>query len=173
MTHDKRVDLDGSPIFLVGFMGAGKTTVGRELARQLDYEFLDLDDLITDAAGMSVQEIFSQRGENEFRKLEAQAINSCRNRIGFVIALGGGAYVSEANRAALKSIGKTVWLNCPLEVCLARIRGDRSRPLLKSDDEMRELLDRRQSAYSQADYVIDAADASPEEIAQLVISFLR
>src|SRR5690242_11447482 len=114
MTKDDGTVLDGSPIFLVGFMGAGKTTVGRELARRLDYEFLDLDDWIADAVGMSVQEIFSQLGEHEFRKLEATAINSCHDRSRSVIALGGGAYICEANRETLRSIGKTVWLNCPL-----------------------------------------------------------
>jgi shikimate kinase len=171
--EDDRTVLDGSPIFLVGFMGAGKTTVGRELARQLDYEFLDLDELISDAAGMSVQEIFSQLGEDEFRRLEARAITSCRNKSRCVIALGGGAYVPETNRETLQSIGKTVWLNSPLELCLSRIRGDESRPLLKSDDEMKALLEYRQSAYSLADYAIDTADDSPEEIARRVVDLLR
>jgi len=169
MSEDDRTALDGSPIFLVGFMGAGKTTVGRELARQLDYEFLDLDDWIADAAGMTVQEIFAQFGEDEFRKLEAKAIDSCRDRRRSVIALGGGAYVSEANRETLRSIGKTVWLSCPLDVCLSRIRGDESRPLLKSDDEMRALLVSRLASYAQADCMISAEMDTPEEIARLVV----
>ena len=82
-----------------------------------------------------------------------------------MIALGGGAYVSEENRTSLRSIGKTVWLDCPLEVCLRRISGDRSRPLLGGEDEMRALLERRGSAYAEADFAVQAGNLSPEQIA--------
>ncbi len=157
--------LDDSPIFLVGFMGAGKTTVGRVLARQLKCAFFDLDDLIAIAVGKSVQEIFAERGEAEFRRLEHQAIQSCRNMDHSVIALGGGAYVSEENRTAVRSIGKSVWLDCSLEICLDRIAGDKSRPLLGSEDDMRRLLEQRREAYAQADYSVQAGELSPEELA--------
>ena len=83
-----------------------------------------------------------------------------------VVALGGGAYVSEENRASLRAIGKTVWLDCPIEICLKRISGgDKSRPLLGDEDDMRPLLARRRAAYIQADYAIQAGDLSPEELA--------
>ena len=164
--------LDDSPIFLVGFMGAGKTTVGRELAHQLKYDFFDLDQLITLAVGKSVQEIFAERGEPEFRRLEHQAIQSCRTMKNSVIALGGGAYVLEENRTLVREIGKSVWLDCPLEICLSRIAGDKSRPLLGNNDDMRALLARRRPAYAQADFGIQGAERSQEELAIEIIRLL-
>src|SRR5260370_1273966 len=110
-----------APIFLVGFMGAGKTTVGRALAEHLEFDFFDLDELIEACAGKSVQAIFAELGEAEFRGLEHEAIRACKDRSRAVIALGGGAYVSEQNRALLRTIGRAVWLDCPLEICLRRI----------------------------------------------------
>ena len=155
---------NGAPIFLVGFMGAGKTTVGRALARRLGYDFFDLDELIAERAGRSVQEIFAELGEAEFRRLENEAIQSCSGMDRAVIALGGGAYVSEENRTSLRNIGKTVWLDCPLEICLERIAGDKTRPLLGDKDEMRGLLEQRRAAYAQADYTVQS-DLSPDELA--------
>jgi len=154
-----------TPIFLVGFMGAGKTTVGRELARRLQFEFFDLDDLIAERAGKTVQAIFAELGEAEFRRLESEAIQRCAGIVRTVIALGGGAYVSKQNRDSLHSIGKTVWLDCPLEICLARIGGDNSRPLLSDKDRMRKLLDERRPAYVAADFTIEVGNQSPEQIA--------
>lgn len=158
------------PIFLVGFMGAGKTTVGRTLAEHLRYDFFDLDELIEAQAGNSVQAIFAELGEAEFRRLEHEAIRACSDRLRAVIALGGGAYVSGQNRTLLRTIGRTVWLDCPLEVCLKRVSGDKSRPLLGDEDEMRELLEERRSAYAQADYVVETGELSPEK---LVIEITR
>ena len=155
----------GAPIFLVGFMGAGKTTVGRALARQLGWDFFDLDVLIETQAGRSVSAIFADSGEPEFRRLEREALQSCGELVRTVIALGGGAYVPEENRTFLRLIGKTVWLDCPLEVCLRRIGGDRSRPLLGGDDEMRALFEHRSSAYAQADFAVQAGNHSPELLA--------
>lgn len=154
-----------TPIFLVGFMGAGKTTVGRALARQLQWDFFDLDDLIEQRAGKSVQAIFSESGEPEFRRLEREALMSCGGLVRTVVALGGGAYVSEENRLSLRGIGKTVWLDCPLEICLRRISGDRSRPLLGGEDEMKALLERRALAYAEADFSVQSGKLSPEQIA--------
>lgn len=164
--------LDNTPIFLVGFMGAGKTTVGRALAGHLKYDFVDLDELIAERTGKSVQEIFAELGEPEFRRLESEAIQSCRNLLRSVVALGGGAYIQEQNRTTLRSIGKTVWLDCPLEVCLKRIRGDKSRPLLGDEDDMRVLLDLRRAAYAQADHSIQIGDLSPEELVLKIASLL-
>ena len=163
---------DDSPLFLVGFMGAGKTTVGRALARELKYAFFDLDELIAIATGKSVQEIFAELGEAEFRRHESNAIHCCRDMVCTVIALGGGAYVSEQNRDSLRAIGKTVWLDCPLEVCLKRIGGDKSRPLLGDEDEMRALLAQRRAAYAQADYSVRVGKLSPEELVHEITTLL-
>ena len=163
----------GSPIFLVGFMGAGKTTVGRALAKELGYEFIDLDDVIAARIGKTVQQIFLELGEPEFRRLETEAIRSCSDLARTVVALGGGAYVSALNRDLLREVGKTVWLDCPLEVCLGRIRGDRSRPLLGDEDAMKTLIDHRRESYSQADYAIDSAELTPEQLAKEIMQLLR
>ena len=162
-----------SLIFLVGFMGAGKTTVGQALAEGLGCEFIDLDDVIARKAGKSVQQIFLELGEPEFRRLETEAIRSCRNLVRSVVALGGGAYVSELNRDLLREVGKTVWLDCPLEVCLGRIRGDQSRPLLGDEQAMKTLMDNRRDSYSKADYAIDSAKRTPEELAKEILQLLR
>lgn len=171
MSHDTTLTPHkDAPIFLVGFMGAGKTTVGRTLAEHLGYDFFDLDELIEAQAAKSVQAIFAELGEAEFRRLEHEAIRACSNRSRAVIALGGGAYVSAWNRTLLRTIGRTVWLDCPLDVCLRRVSGDQSRPLLGDEGEMRELLEERRPAYSQADYIVETGELSPEE---LVIEITR
>ena len=110
-------DNQNQPIFLVGFMAAGKTTVGRELAATLAFDFIDLDEYIEKQTGKSVRDIFAEMGEAHFRQLERQAIIESRNWQQTIVALGGGAYVDEQNRALLRDIGKTIWLDCPLEIC--------------------------------------------------------
>ncbi|HKP85431.1 MAG TPA: shikimate kinase [Blastocatellia bacterium] len=164
---------DEKPIFLVGFMGAGKTTVGQILARRLGYAFLDLDSVIENRAGKTVQQIFAEQGEREFRRLEREAIGCCRELKNSVIALGGGAFVSEENRKTLGEIGVTVWLDCPLEICLERVGGDGTRPLLGGATEMRSLHDRRRPAYALADYVAQTGACSPEEVALEITRLLR
>lgn len=171
MSHDTPLSPHkNAPIFLVGFMGAGKSTVGRALAEHMEYDFFDLDELIQARAGKSVQAIFGELGEAEFRRLEHEAIGVCHDKSRAVIALGGGAYVLEENRALLRTIGKAVWLDCPLDICLRRISGDASRPLLGNEDDMRQLLAERRPAYAQADYVVETGELSPE---QLVIEITR
>ena len=163
---------EGDPIFLAGFMGAGKTAAGRALASLLDYSFLDLDALIEERAGKSVSEIFTQLGEQEFRRLESEAIRSLGELKHAVIALGGGAYQSEPNRAALRTLGVTVWLDCPFEVCFERIKSGTSRPLLAGESELKELFDSRRAAYSAADYVVETGSLPPEEVAAQIIAKL-
>ncbi len=171
MSHDTPLTpYKDAPIFLVGFMGAGKTTVGRALAEYLEYDFFDLDELIEARAAKSVQAIFAELGEAEFRRLEHEAIRECSDRSRAVVALGGGAYVSEENRTLLRRIGRTVWLDCPLDICLRRIGGDTSRPLLGGEDEMRELLEERRAAYAKANCVVQTGELSSE---QLVIEITR
>lgn len=159
-------------IFLVGFMGAGKTTVGQALADAMGWRFADLDRLIEQREGRSIREIFETRGESEFRRLEGEAIVRCRQLRRAVIALGGGAYIAETNRAHLREIGLTVWLDCPLEVCLQRITGDDARPLLRSREEMSELFERRRTAYGLADITVETGDRLPEELAAEILALL-
>jgi shikimate kinase len=169
--HDVE-EKNGRPIFLVGFMGAGKTTVGQVLASRLKRNFFDLDTVIEHRAGKSIQQIFSDLGEPEFRRIEREAIESCRELKNAVIALGGGAYIPEENRNALSGIGTTIWLDCPLEICLERVSGDETRPLLGAEAEMRALLDKRRPAYALADYVAQTGARAPDEVALEIIRLL-
>jgi shikimate kinase len=162
-----------APIFLIGFMGAGKTTVGRLLAEKLRFRFIDLDEMVEAATGKTVRAIFAELGESEFRRLEKEALEQARDRKQTVIALGGGAYISEENRAVIDQIGEAVWLDCPLEICLARIKRDGSRPLLASEAEMKILLDRRRPFYALADHTIQTGDCSADEAAARVLDVLN
>lgn len=157
-----------SPIFLVGFMGAGKTTVGRALASKLGLNFIDLDNVIQARAGRSVRAIFAESGEAEFRRLEREALRSCRGLTGAVIALGGGAFIQEDNRAEVRGAGKSVWLDCPFDICLVRIRGDQSRPLATGDDDLRSLFESRRPSYAMADLIIQTGDSSPEALVEAI-----
>ncbi|HKP11071.1 MAG TPA: shikimate kinase [Blastocatellia bacterium] len=159
-------------IFLVGFMGAGKTTVGQALADVMGWRFVDLDRVIEAREGQTVREIFETRGEPEFRRIEREAIAACGEMSETVISLGGGAYIAEANRALMRELGLTVWLDCPLEVCLSRIGGDVDRPLLRGREEMGELFERRRPAYAVADLMIETGDRSPEELAAEILKLL-
>ena len=152
-------------VFLVGFMGSGKTTVGQALATLMGWRFIDLDRMIEAREGQAIREIFERRGEPEFRRLEHDAIAACRELSETVIALGGGAFVAEANRALIGTLGTTVWLDCPLEVCLARIGDDPARPLLGGGEAMRALFDRRRPTYALADWIVQPDNRAPEETA--------
>jgi shikimate kinase len=159
-------------VFLVGFMGAGKTSIGRLLAEELGYQFVDLDELIESRAGQSVRDIFTLRGEAEFRALESEAVEWCERLYDVVVALGGGAYESELNRECLRKLGTTFWLDCPLEICLARSAGDKSRPLLGDPREMRVLMERRRPNYSLADFVVDTGSQLPDEAVEAILDQL-
>ncbi len=163
----------GQAIFLAGFMGSGKTTVGRILARLAGYDFIDLDDLIVERAGKPVKEIFAERGEEEFRRLEREVIASLHGLNRTIVALGGGAYTFAENREQIRLIGKAVWLDCPLGSCMSRIADDGSRPLLRDDDSMSLLFDRRRHHYILADYVFDAGGESPDRVASAIASTLK
>ena len=166
-------DQPSRPVFLVGFMGAGKTSVGKALAPRLNYEFVDLDDVIEGRMGLSVQAIFARLGEAEFRRVESDVLKGCREMFGTVVALGGGAYIGESNRELLREIGTTIWLDCPLQVCLARLGDDPSRPVLGSKPEMEALLDRRRAAYMMADCTVQVGIATPEEVAAAIVKLVR
>ena len=154
-------------------MGAGKTTVGRLLAEKLSFRFIDLDEMVESITGKSVRAIFAELGETEFRRLEKEALEQIRGVKQTVIALGGGAFISEENRAIIDQIGEAVWLDCPPEICLARVERDGSRPLLASEAEMIELLDRRRPFYAFADHTIQTGDCSAEVAAAKVLDALN
>jgi shikimate kinase len=160
-------------IFLVGFMGSGKSSVGRALARRMGYEFLDLDQLIESRAGKTIREIFSESGQDHFRKLEAEAIRSLHGLKRTVVATGGGAYVDQANRDLMRQMGRAIWLACPFEICFARIAGDHSRPLASSRNYLETLFNQRLPSYRQADLIVQTGDSTAEEIAELITKLLE
>ncbi|GBC81685.1 Shikimate kinase [bacterium HR10] len=156
-------------IFLVGFMGAGKTTIGRLLAERLGYAFLDLDEWIQQQVGLSIREIFERMGEAAFREMERRALRGLEAWDEVVVALGGGAFVSEENRRQVRRLGISIWLDCPLEVILERLAGTTDRPLYRSAEQMRELWRARRPAYEQADLRVETGRLTPEAIVEEIL----
>jgi shikimate kinase len=128
-----------SNIYLVGLMGAGKTTVGRQLAKRLGRRFIDTDHEIVARTGVSVATIFEIEGEAGFRRREAQTIADLTTQDNIVLATGGGAVLDPANRARLRETGWVVYLDVPPVLLHERTRHDRNRPLLRVDDPLRRL----------------------------------
>jgi shikimate kinase len=149
-------------IYLVGFMGSGKSTVGRALADELGWNFLDLDDEIEREQGATIASIFEQRGEPEFRRLESEALNRCVRSVQSghprVISLGGGAFLHPENLDLVTNNGVSVWLDCPLPLIEQRVASFTHRPLARDPHHLRHLYEVRRDGYSRADYRIDIQD---------------
>lgn len=156
-------------IYLVGFMGAGKSTVGRLIAARLGWSFVDLDGEIERAEGRSVPEIFRDDGEAYFREVESVELDRVSRRAHCVIALGGGTYVDQENRDRVEATGLSVYLDAPLELIRERIDTDGSRPLYSSARDVAELYRRRRPSYRMAAATIDTRGLRPQAIADRVI----
>ncbi|MBS1825309.1 MAG: shikimate kinase [Acidobacteria bacterium] len=143
-------------VYLVGFMGSGKSTVGQLLAEELGWRFVDLDDDIEAREQMPITRIFSERGEPEFRRIEheclAVRVNEVRDFRPLVLALGGGAFVQEQNRLILEKAGITIWLDCPFDLLERRVAGFEHRPLAKDPAGFRRLYEERRALYALSDY---------------------
>lgn len=154
-------------IVLVGLMGAGKTSVGRRLARALGAAFADADDEIVAAAGLSIADIFTVYGEPRFRELERRVVCRLLDQPPMVLALGGGAFVSAETRQQIKARAVSVWLRANLETLLARTMRKRgTRPLLAQGeprDILARLMEERYPIYAEADYTVDT-QAEPHEV---------
>src|SRR5690242_6454241 len=139
-------------IFLVGFMGSGKTAVGRELAAQLGVAFVDLDARVEEEAGKSVAALFQEEGEAAFRAREARALRALEAAFpqGVVVATGGGVGADADHRAWMAARGRTVWLDASLDAIEARVRRDGARPLFGDAAEVARLLAARRPAYAHA-----------------------
>jgi shikimate kinase len=146
-------------VVLVGMMGAGKTAVGKELARMLAAPFLDSDEEIVAAAAMSIAEIFARDGEAFFRAREAEVIGRLLRGKPAILSVGGGAYLNADTRALISELGCAVWLKADLDLLWARVRQKTTRPLLQTENPratLADLLARREPDYAKADLVVEA-----------------
>jgi shikimate kinase len=163
-------------VILVGFMGTGKSVVGRALAVRLGFAFVDTDDLIEARAGKSITRIFAEEGEPHFRDLETEAIRSLAALERHVVATGGGCVLRDENWAAMRQAGLVVCLAARSGTILDRTRHETHRPLLQTPDPMariHELLEQRAPFYARADQTIDTSDLSVDQIAARIAGFLR
>ena len=160
-------------IYLVGFMGAGKTSVGRALAKRLDWRFADIDELIEARERLAVAEIFSRHGEPYFREAERAVLSAQTDTRHAVVATGGGTFVDALNRAAIKADGAVVWLDVPLDRLIARIPQDGRRPLANDRANFERLFHLRRSAYEQAHLRLDAGRAAVESLVDQLVDWLE
>lgn len=159
-------------IVLCGFMGCGKSTVGKNLARKKGMAFIDMDTYIEEKAGMTVSEIFEKHGENGFRDMEHEACRELAEKSGLVIASGGGAFTFQRNVDAFKGKDVIVMLDVPLETISLRLKNDKTRPLLQRPDKeqaMKELYDRRYPIYKTAADLIIKGQHTPAKSALAII----
>jgi shikimate kinase len=158
-------------IYLTGFMGAGKTSVGRTLSQRLGLPFADLDEEIERRTGATVREIFARGGEPEFRRLELETLAELVQQPDLVLATGGGTPAAPAARRLLGSTGVLVWLNPPFSTIVERIGalGKETRPLFRDEVQAWELYRSRLPAYRASDLKVDVASGeTPEEVAARV-----
>jgi shikimate kinase len=152
-------------IYLVGFMGSGKTTIGRLLADRLGWHFVDLDDDIESEQKTSIAAIFDERGEKTFRALETEGIRRRTRQVRggrpTVMALGGGAFTIPANRDLLADHGIVIWLDCTHETAWRRVADCSLRPLARDPKKFGELYEARRASYALADYRIEIASDDP------------
>ncbi|MER3433221.1 MAG: shikimate kinase [Leptolyngbya sp. ERB_1_1] len=164
--------LNGVSVFLIGMMGVGKTTIGQLLAKQLDYEFLDVDQFIEQATGQTVATIFAESGEGIFRQLETATLSQVSARLRRVVATGGGIVMAPQNWSYLRD-GVIVWLDVPVEQLQKRLSDDTTRPLLQNQDltaRLTQLSADRRSRYAQADIHIQVMpNETPEQVTARVI----
>ncbi len=164
--------LGGRPLVLIGMMGAGKTTVGRRIAARLGRRFVDSDEEIEKAANMSIEEMFAELGEPEFRSGEARVIARLLREGALVLATGGGAFINAETRALVKAEAVSVWLRAEFEVLFARVSRRSNRPLLKTSnprETLKSLMDARYPIYSEAVVTVHSRDVSQDMVAEEVI----
>jgi shikimate kinase len=166
-------DLQGTNVYLIGMMGAGKSTVGRLLAQALSYQFFDTDTVITQATGCSITQIFEESGESGFRYLETQTLGQISAHTRLVVATGGGIVTERINWSYLHH-GLVAWLDASPQILWQRLQGDRSRPLLQEpnpQEKLERLLQQRQPLYAQADLrvVIEPQD-NPVSVVQRILA---
>ncbi len=167
-------------IFLIGFMGSGKSTIGERLAQRIGWQFIDTDRLIETTCATTISQIFAQQGENAFRAIERAVLAELLQRRHIVVATGGGLACQSDNMAQMNAAGTTIYLKTPAETLFDRLKNQRNeRPLLvgKDDDTLRayiaDTLQQREAFYSQAQLTVATADAYPQKRIDLIINYLQ
>ena len=170
MEHVKKRNL-----ILIGFMGTGKSSVGKMLAEMMNYTFVDTDSYIESKAGSSIPELFASSGEEVFRQLEQEAIHEILQGNGQVVSTGGGCVLRESNRAVMLAGGQVIALTADADCIIARVSQDPNRPLLQGNVEERvhTLLEQRKDAYRFADLTIDTTDLTVDTIVGIILGHHR
>ena len=156
-------------IYLVGFMGAGKSTLARALGRRLGWRVVDLDAAIEQREGMSVSAIFARRGEAHFRHVERDVLVSLLPERELVVATGGGTFMHPLNRADIKTDGVSVWLDAPFSRILQRVPSDGRRPLAANREAFAALFAERRHTYAEADIRLDADGQSVDALLERLL----
>ncbi len=157
-------------IYLIGFMGSGKSTIGQLLAKELDFNFIDMDSYIEDKYKAKIKDIFKEKGETYFRQLEKKELQNIINVDNYVISTGGGLGADIENLKLMKSSGITIWLDASLKEILKRCEKDTQRPLLQQPlEKIEKLYKKRKEIYSLADIHIKVDGKKPEEIVEEII----
>jgi len=161
-------------LYLVGFMGCGKTTVGVLVADELGWNFADLDVDIENKSGCEIAEIFDTLGEPEFRRREQEALLSRVRRVQkgvpLVLSLGGGAFAQPANYEMVKDNGISIWLDCSFDRIQQRIAGETHRPLARDPDRVAELYQRRRESYARADFRVEIQSDDPKVAVEAILA---
>jgi len=162
-------------IFLVGFMGAGKSTVGKILADKIGYGYYDADKFIEEQAGTTITQIFAEHGEPYFRDLESESLEILAKKEKLIVATGGGVVQRDRNWDAMKANGITIYLKASVETIWERIKNDTSRPLLQVDNPVEtatELLNKRTPMYERADIILNTDTLSLQQVADEIFDRL-
>jgi shikimate kinase len=168
---EKRIDVLTRNVILVGFMGTGKSTVGKLLAKRLGWRFTDMDEQIEKEQGMPIRELFRIHGESYFRDLESKALSARLAAEKQIVATGGGAVLAEANRSCMLDNGWVIALTATADTIVSRVSRDQNRPLLQGNlqERVNTLLEQRKHAYEFAHMTIDTTHLTTDQIVDLIL----
>jgi len=163
----------GKNLSLIGMMGVGKSTIGKILAKQLDYKFVDVDKLIEDKEGSTINFIFKNKSESYFRKIENDITLAELKKYNSVISMGGGAFLNHLIRKSAKKFSISFWLDVPIDELIKRLEKNNKRPLLSKKnikEEIKKIYFDRKKIYNEADYRIKCESLRSEEIARKILN---
>lgn len=161
-------------IYLTGFMGSGKTTIGAELGGKLAAKVIDTDRWIEEREGHTIKAIFAEKGEAYFRDLETEALKEIKGNH-LIVTTGGGIVGRQENRELMKKNGKVIYLHCQIEELMKRLKNDISRPLIQNQDQEKiaALFQSRKALYEEADVTIDTTKKEIEEVVSMIEEWLK